>query len=250
MMNCLAGILVGMLIFFTSAPSDAAADWGYSSPNDPSVWGKLAPDYQMCARGAAQSPVDLAATVKEPVAPIQFHYGPVPLDATDTSRGLLVSTASESKQSENFLDFDQQRFDLAQFHFHSPSEHQINHDNAAAELHLVHRNAQDQSKLLVVAVLLEQGQSNAELDELLQSIESTSTSQPPLDLSRLLPKNIEHYQYVGSLTTPPCTEGVQWIVMKTPLSLSPKQLDQLHAFVHDNNRPLQPLNERVVLVGS
>ena len=250
MMNWFAGLLIGILIFFTSAPSYAGATWGYSAPNDPSVWGELASDYRTCARGEAQSPVDLAATEEKPVAPIQLHYGTVPLDATDTSRGLLVSTASQSEQPDEFLDFDQKRFNLAQFHFHSPSEHQINHDAAAAELHLVHRSAQDPSQLLVVAVLLEQGQPSPELEELLQSLGSSSTSKQRLDLNQLLPKNTEHYQYVGSLTTPPCTEGVQWIVMKNPLTLSAKQLDQLHAFVHDNNRPLQPLNERTVLVGS
>lgn len=248
-MHWLAGVLISVLLFSISAPATyAAADWGYSAPADPVHWGQLTSDYRLCGVGVKQSPVDLTSSNDDPVSPLQFEYGMVPLDSVDTSRGLLVSAPPDGER-ENALDFDQAHFKLAQFHFHSPSEHQINHHNADAELHLVHRNSQDQ-QLLVVAVLLKVGEYNPDLAVLLQSVSTPSDAAQPLDLNKLLPNTTEHYQYVGSLTTPPCTEGVQWIVMRSPLSLSAQQLTQLQTYVHDNNRPLQPLNNRTVLVSS
>jgi carbonic anhydrase len=243
MLRWLAGLLIGLLIFSSSAPVSAlaAAPWGYSKADGPTVWGKLNPDYQLCTRGTAQSPISLEQSNSSPVTPLHFHYGALSASKVDTSRGLLISAAPDQ-----VLDLDQDHFRLIQFHFHSPSEHEINHHRADAELHFVHRN--DQNQLLVVAVLLEEGNPNPALASLLRSPSPTSASR--LDLNQLLPSTTEHYQYVGSLTTPPCTEGVQWIVMRSPLSLSAEQLVQLHKYVHDNNRPLQSLNHRAVLVGS
>jgi carbonic anhydrase len=247
MLRRLAGLLIGLLIFSSSAPvnalaaATAPAPWGYSTADGPTVWGKLNPDYQLCARGTAQSPISLEKSNSSPVTPLHFHYGSLSASDIDTSRGLLISAAPDHS-----LDLDQDRFRLIQFHFHSPSEHEINHHHADAELHFVHRNGQKQ--LLVVAVLLEEGNPNPALASLLKSPSPTSASR--LDLNQLLPSTTDHYQYVGSLTTPPCTEGVQWIVMRSPLSLSAEQLVQLHKYVHDNNRPLQSLNHRAVLAGS
>jgi carbonic anhydrase len=243
MLRWLAGLLVGLLIFSSSAPVNAlaAAPWGYSTSDGPTVWGKLNPNYRLCTKGTAQSPISLEERNLSPAAPLHFRYGTLSANAVDTSRGLLISAAPD-----HVLDLNQDRFQLIQFHFHSPSEHEINHRRADAELHFVHRN--DQNQLLVVAVLLEEGDPNPALASLLRS--PSTASAPLLDLNQLLPSTTEHYQYVGSLTTPPCTEGVQWIVMRSPLSLSAEQLIQLHKYVHDNNRPLQSLNHRAVLAGS
>jgi carbonic anhydrase len=243
MLRWLAGLLIGLLIFSSSAPVNAlaAAPWGYSNSNGPTVWGELNPDYRLCTKGTAQSPISLEESDLAPVAPLHFRYGTLSANSVDTSRGLLISTSPN-----HALTLNQDRFQLIQFHFHSPSEHEINHRRADAELHFVHRN--DQNQLLVVAVLLEKGDPNPALASLLRS--PSTASAPLLDLNQLLPSTTEHYQYVGSLTTPPCTEGVQWIVMRSPLSLSAEQLIQLHKYVHDNNRPLQSLNHRAVLAGS
>jgi carbonic anhydrase len=239
----LAGLLIGLLIFSSSAPVNAlaATPWGYSASNGPNVWGELNPDYRLCTKGMAQSPIDLEASDLTATDTLHFHYDTLTANAVDTSRGLLISTAPN-----HALDLNQDRFQLIQFHFHSPSEHEINHRRADAELHFVHRN--DQNQLLVVAVLLEEGKTNPALASLLRS--PSATSIPRLDLTQLLPSTTEHYQYSGSLTTPPCTEGVQWIVMRSPLSLSSEQLVQLRQYVHVNNRPLQPLNHRTIQVGT
>jgi carbonic anhydrase len=243
MLRWLAGLLIGMLILGSSAPVDAlaAAPWGYSASNGPNVWGRLNSEYRLCTAGTAQSPVDLEESNLSPAAPLHFRYGTLSADSIDTSRGLLISASPN-----HAIDLNQDRFQLIQFHFHSPSEHEIGHHRADAELHFVHRN--DQNQLLVVAVLLEEGKANPALASLLRS--PSTDAAPRLDLTQLLPSTMEHYQYAGSLTTPPCTEGVQWIVMRSPLSLSAEQLDRLRTYVHDNNRPLQRLNHRAILAGS
>jgi carbonic anhydrase len=243
MLRWLTGLLIGLLILSASAPVNAlaAAPWGYSASNGPTVWGELNPDYRLCKKGIAQSPIDLEESNLRTAAPLHFHYDTLSVNSIDTSRGLLISTPPDYS-----LDLNQDRFQLIQFHFHSPSEHEINHHPAAAELHFVHRN--DHNQLAVVAVLLEEGNPNPAVASLLRS--PTTPSAPRLDLKQLLPSTTEHYEYVGSLTTPPCTEGVQWIVMRSPLSLSAEQLVQLHTYVHDNNRPLQPLNHRAIQVGA
>jgi carbonic anhydrase len=239
MLRFLSGLLLGLLILLSPNPVVALTNpWGYSASNGPSVWGELSPDYQLCATGRAQSPISLGSELLT-AAPLRFRYSTLSADSVDTSRGLLISTPPN-----HVLDLKQDRFQLTQFHFHSPSEHQINHRPAAAELHFVHRN--DRNQLLVVAVLLEEGEPNSALASLLRSPSATSALR--LDLNQLLPSTTEHYEYVGSLTTPPCTEGVQWIVMRSPLSLSAEQLVQLQRYVHDNNRPLQQLNHRTTLV--
>jgi carbonic anhydrase len=240
MLRFLAGLLLGLLILILSNPVSALSlSWGYSSSDGPNMWGDLNPDYRLCATGTAQSPISLESKLLT-ATPLRFRYGTLSAYSVDTSRGLSISTTSDS-----VLDLNQDRFKLTQFHFHSPSEHQINHRPAAAELHFVHRN--DRNQLLIVAVLLEEGESNSALASLLQS--PSAPSAPPLNLNQLVPSTTEHYQYVGSLTTPPCTEGVQWIVMKSPLPLSTEQLVQLRKYVRDNNRPLQQLNRRVISAG-
>jgi carbonic anhydrase len=239
MSRWLVGLLMGLLILISSAPVHALA-WGYSAFNGPAVWGELNPDYRLCATGIAQSPISLESDLISD-NPLHFRYGSLAADSLDASHGLLIKTLPD-----HVLELNHEPFQLIQFHFHSPSEHEINHRRADAELHFVHRNNQNQ--ILVVAVLLEEGTPNPALASLLRS--PSLTSSPLIDLNQLLPSTTEHYQYVGSLTTPPCTEGVRWIVMRSPLSLSAEQLVQLHKYVHNNNRPLQSLNHRAVLAGS
>jgi carbonic anhydrase len=239
MLRWLVGLLMGLLILISSAPVHALA-WGYSASNGPAVWGELNPDYRLCATGMAQSPISLENDLISDI-PLHFRYGSLAADSLDTSYGLLIKTLPD-----HILELNHEPFQLIQFHFHNPSEHEINHRRADAELHFVHRN--DRNQLLVVAVLLEEGQSNPAMATLLRS--PPAASAPLLDLNQLLPSTTEHYQYAGSLTTPPCTEGVQWIVMRSPLSLSAEQLVQLRKYVRDNSRPLQQLNRRAILAGS
>lgn len=240
MLRWLAGLLIGLLLLM-SVPADAlSVPWGYSVSNGPKVWGDLSPDYRLCATGTAQSPISVENQLLID-DPLHFRYGTLLVDSIDTSHGLLVSTPLDQA-----LELNRNRFQLTQFHFHSPSEHEIDHHSAAAELHLVHRN--DRNQLLVVAVLLEEGAPNPALASLLRSPSPISAFK--LDLNQLLPSTTDHYEYVGSLTTPPCTEGVRWIVMRAPLSLSAEQLVQLQKYVRNNNRPLQQLNRRVILSSS
>lgn len=298
-MKQLTGVLLTLMLILwgvlwgdgtLSAAYALETDWGYSDTNGAKVWSKLNPEYRLCGAGAAQSPIDLDELLSKDGLDedlqsqdvnsqdanshsIQFHYGTLGLTPSlkqmELHRRLQISAPVG-----NTLDFDQNSYQLVQFHVHSPSEHQIHHHSAAAELHFVHRN--DHGQTLVVAVLLEPGSENPVFESLLNvsptdpainsdkvletaldtspnlpsklsSKLSPNPSLPSLDLTALLPATAAHYEYIGSLTTPPCTEGVQWIVLRSPITLSPQQIEQLHNYVDHNNRPLQPLNHRFIL---
>ncbi|MET1077397.1 MAG: carbonic anhydrase family protein [Pseudomonas sp.] len=232
------------LIAATSVAAEAP-HWDYQGHADPSHWGELSPDYATCALGKIQSPIDIRGAVKGALQPIEFHYQDSHVSLWNNGHTLQVNP-----DPGNFIQVAGTRYDLLQFHFHSPSEEQIEGRAFSMVAHLVHKNATGQ--LAVVAVLLEEGaQDNAFLQPVWSHLPPTPSepqplAEPKLNLTQLLPREQGYYSYQGSLTTPPCSEGVSWLVLNHPVTLSPQQHAAFQALFKTNARPIQPLNGRVI----
>ena len=230
-----------------AAPLWAAdhAHWGYSGHDGPQHWGQLDPAYSSCASGRQQSPVNLHGFADGKLPPIRFQYGAGGHELFNNGHTVQVNYTVGSD-----ITLDGHRYDLKQFHFHSPSENRIDGKSYPLEAHFVHADAQ--GHLAVVAVMFQLGEENKALDEAWNVLPMHSGDHHVMHKTvlagDLLPRDKSYYRYDGSLTTPPCSEGVVWLVMKTPLQVSQAQLDKFSQAVHGpNNRPLQALNGRVVL---
>ena len=224
-----------------------ASHWSYEGEGAPEHWGALDEAYKTCQSGMNQSPVNIDSTIKAHLTPLKTHYidGPVTL----TNNGHTIQAVEKPDTADTIM-LDNQAWALQQFHFHAPSENTIHGKKFDMEMHLVHKDAE--GALTVVAVMFDKGAANAELDKLWGIMpgqaEQSATLETKLDLNKLLPKNKTYWRFSGSLTTPPCSEGVTWIVLKNPMTLSAAQLEKFtHTMHHDNNRPVQSLHGRVVV---
>ena len=224
-----------------------ASHWSYEGEGSPEHWGALNEEYKTCQNGMNQSPINIDTTFKTHLSPLDTHYidGPITLinNGHTNQAGLKTTTADT-------VTIDGTPFTLQQFHFHAPSENTVHGKHYAMEMHLVHKSAQ--GAVAVVAVMFDQGAENSELNKLWATMpekaDQTAKIVTQMDLNALLPADKTYWRFSGSLTTPPCSEGVTWIVLKHPLTLSSAQLAKFsHAMHHDNNRPIQPLNGRVVI---
>ena len=220
--------------------------WSYSGEAGPEAWGKLKPEFNLCAIGKRQSPINIedSTSLQGPAEPVQFEYRAS--NATVVNNGHTIQV---DVQGENTITVRGSTYRLLQFHFHSPSEEQINFKRYPMVAHLVHKNSEGQ--LAVVAVLLEAGVANALIDKVwtympLESSDRVRMPQDLLNLNELLPADQRYYQFMGSLTTPPCSENVLWMVMKQPVSVSRSQIKLFTQIYPNNARPVQPLNGRTV----
>ena len=221
--------------------STADVLWGYEGNRGPAYWGSLDQGFSACAEGTEQSPVDLVAGTDRDYPAIEFDYGP--RLATVANNGHTIQVILERG---NGITLDGTRFALLQFHFHHGSEHTLDGAQLPMEMHLVHRS--DRGALAVVGVLLGEGAANkalAPIWERLPSQVNWAVALPEkIDVMALLPEPKTAWRYRGSLTTPPCTEGVSWIVMSEPVSLSAAQITAFGALHPRNFRPPQPLRGR------
>ena len=235
-----AAVLATALSTNAAEKHSPAMHWGYSGKAGPDKWGLLSDEFSLCNSGQRESPVDLNATLKSSAA-ISFHYKQSPLDIVNNGHTIQVNYAPGS-----YAELGGKRYELAQFHFHSPSEHTVNGKHAEMEVHLVHRDKD--GKLAVVGVFLKPGHELAGLAATWKNLPKTEGEKPvagaSVDASSLLPKRAEVYTYSGSLTTPPCSEGVSWFVMVDPAEVSAEQIKVFQAIVSPNARPVQPLNSR------
>jgi carbonic anhydrase len=229
-----------------STAHDGEVHWAYDGENGPQAWGKLKPEFNVCALGKRQSPINIedSGTLHGPAEPLAFHYTP--------SSGSVVNnghTIQVDLLGDNTLTVRGTVYKLVQFHFHTPSEEQVNFRNFAMVVHLVHKS--NDGQLAVVAVLLDPGVANALITKVWTYMPldiNDRVRMPPdiIDLNELLPKDQRYYQFIGSLTTPPCTEGVLWMVLKQPTQISKEQLRLFQQLYPNNARPVQPVNGRPV----
>lgn len=237
-------LMAGAMASLGIAYSAGQLHWSYSGDTGPEHWAELSPQYGACS-GKNQAPINLTEFVEADLEPIDFAYRAGGGEISNNGHTVQVSYEAGST-----IGVDGQTFHLVQFHFHAPSENHIDGESFPMEAHLVH--ADKDGNLAVVAVMFTQGEANEALAEawanLPQRAGDKYTLPSPIDASDLLPANRDHYRFNGSLTTPPCTEGVRWLVMKHPVSASKEQLETFaRAIPHPNNRPIQATNARVVL---
>ena len=219
--------------------------WDYGDALGPSHWGELKPEFAACKDGHHQSPVDILNPKKADLPPIHFEYKPSPLHIIDNGHTIMINYGPGS-----FILVGDKKYVLKQFHFHRPSEEKINGKSFAMTVHLVH--ADEEGKLAVVAVLLQDGEDNALVHELWNDLprekdKEESFENVHINLSQILPANRSYYSFIGSLTTPPCSEGVTWFVLKHPTTISAEEIKRFSQLYRDDARPTQPLYDRVVL---
>lgn len=218
--------------------------WQYSGEYGPQHWGQMRPDYAQCERGQHQSPIDIKVAGKQVQAPLQFEYRPAPLRINNDGHTVRVRFSNGSA-----LLMGKQRLTLQQFHFHTPGGDRLKGEEFAMGMHFLHKSRA--GRLVSLVVLFRVGAENPALAALLPKMPAQGQPEQVvtgtmIDPAQLLPAAHGYYAYEGSLTAPPCTEGVLWLVMKQPLELSAAQLASLQKLFPDNARPVQALHGRVV----
>jgi len=225
--------------------ASAQHHWSYSGEGAPQNWGELDKEFATCSRGKAQSPVDVTGTLKSNLRPLAFDYRGGTAEILNNGHTVQVNYRPGST-----LTAGDRRFELKQFHFHAPSENTFNGRHFPLEGHLVH--ADKDGKLAVVAVMFSEGAANPLLAALWKTMPTKEGDKKMPAEQRnaleMLPAERDYYQFTGSLTTPPCSEGVLWLVIKKPVTASKAQLEAFSKTMgFANNRPVQPLNARQVL---
>jgi carbonic anhydrase len=224
-----------------SAPTRASDHWGYENQR---AW---AGESGTCGGGQEQSPINLAsAAPMSDLADLTLRYRTLAGRFVNNGHTLQFTPADAST-----LDIGSESFDLAQFHFHSPAEHTLDRRAYPIELHFVHRN--EVGQLAVIGIFIEQGAENSALAQILASLPrahgDAGATELEVNLMALLPPDRAYFAYAGSLTTPPCTEGVRWNVMRTPITASADQIARMREALGATARHVQPINERTVLLG-
>jgi carbonic anhydrase len=247
--NCIAAIgwFLALSIAFAvgQEPKPQAEGWSYAGPKGPEHWGELEPAYAECKLGQHQSPIDIRHAQQQALPPIQFAYRTSPLKIINNGHTIQVNYAPGS-----FIVVGDKQYELRQFHFHHPSEEEINGTPYDMVIHLVHADKEDH--LAVIAVLLKQGNANSVLQKLWDHLpgaegKEESPAGVKVNAADLLPETLGYYTFTGSLTTPPCSESVTWFVLKTPVEASPAEVATFAKLYPHNARPVQPLNGRQVL---
>ena len=228
-----------------SAQEHKSAHWGYDGDQGPSHWGDMSPEFASCKTGHHQSPIDIRNPQQADLPPILFDYKPSPLHIIDNGHTIMINYAPGSS-----IRVGDKQYTLKQFHFHRPSEEQIDGKTYDMVVHLVH--ADQDGNLAVVAVLLDKGDNNPLVRELWNDLPKEKEKEELLDtitidVSTLLPADRGYYTFSGSLTTPPCSENVTWFVLKHPVSVTAEEIEQFAKLYRHDARPTQPLYDRVVL---
>ena len=237
--------LLGLLsINLSASEHKILPHWGYTEKSSPENWSKLSPAFQTCSNGANQSPINLVNPIETNLSEIALDYNSTSTEIINNGHTIQVNIAKGST-----INIDGINFELKQFHFHTPSENNINGKSFPLEAHFVH--ASKDGKLAVIGLMFQKGIENKALQEFWDKMPMKSGDKITIttkNFKNLLPRNRDYYRFNGSLTTPPCTEGVRWIVMKEAKSISKKQIERFAKLIgYPNNRPIQPINARVVI---
>lgn len=226
-----------------------SSHWSYEGETSPEHWGELDLANSACVNGSEQSPINIEFSQVEnekAAEDLQINYEPTSFSLMNNGHTVQANAASGS----NSILIEGREYKLAQFHFHTPSEHQFNGKNYEMELHLVHKDSN--GKITVLGVMIQEGEENKNLADVWGILPKEETDKDiPLnesvDLKALLPEDQTAFHYEGSLTTPPCTEEVKWTIFEMPIEMSKEQIEAFRQIFSDNHRPVQSLNNRKVI---
>lgn len=238
-------VTFGLLFSFSqlTEASGSGAHWGYTGHEGPNNWGNLAPEYILCKDGKHQSPIDISHAVKSNLQPIKTHYKSTPVKVINNGHTIQVNYKPGS-----YMTIGSHRYELLQFHFHSPSENTVNGQAFDMEMHLVHKA--DNGEIAVLSVLLKKGKENTALqkiwDNMPASANQTKSSNQSINVTELLPSKKSYWQFTGSFTTPPCTEDVVWNVLQNSPTVSESQVKKFLSTIGEDARPVQPVNGRTI----
>jgi carbonic anhydrase len=241
----LAALCLSTSAFASGDAGHGAAHWGYTGETGPAHWGDMKPEFSACKEGQSQTPINLTGMVDVDQPAINFSYGEVGVAVLNNGH-----TIQANYETGSSIEVAGKTYKLIQFHFHNPSENVIEGKSFPIEAHLVHKS--DDGHLAVVAVMFEEGAENPVIDTVWKFMPARANSDmeavnETLNVMAMLPESKAYYGFDGSLTTPPCSEGVKWMVLKTPMTVSPEQVLKFqHIMKVANNRPLQPLNGRTI----
>ena len=234
-----ATLMIGLL-----CSGAAASDWGYDGPLGPDHWSALSSDYAICAHGTFQSPINIVPDITADMAEIVFDYGSLPVEVTNNGHTLVTKGGPHDRVRIEDTDWR-----LLQFHFHTPGEHLIAGQDFAMELHFVHQAAD--GRFAVIGVMIAEGPANPAIAALWDAAPYdhgvTNGGPAVIALRDLLPVDRRYMRFVGSLTTPPCTEGIAWHMMMTPITASADQIAAFRSVFPNETRPIQPRNGRLVV---
>jgi len=243
-------LLLGCLLVAAATAAAADVEWGYEGRIGPEHWGDLDASFELCATGRAQSPINLSASSPADLAGIEFDYDPISTREV-FNNGHTIEVEVEPGSS---ISVAGKTYELVQFHWHAPSEHSVERGaRYDMELHLVHRSTA--GELAVVGVFVRRGRHHRALRPIWDVLPRAAGEERPIEAEltdgELLPDNRAHFRYAGSLTTPPCTEGVRWHVLEQPIEMSNAQVNKFIRALNrscclENARPTQPLNGRQV----
>jgi carbonic anhydrase len=222
----------------------AAPHWSYAGNNGPDHWGELRPDFKVCQLGLEQTPIDLTGGMRGDAAAVMLDYRPLPLRILNNGHTIQVNADAGSSCAVGG-----EKYELLQFHFHHPSEHLLAGKPFDLECHFVHRSGA--GNLAVVGVFIVPGAKNAALQTIFDAMPKTEGPEQradgSIDPAQLLPRSTSYFRYMGSLTTPPCSEGLTWTVFKEPIEASAEQIKQFATLFPNNARPVQGRNHRFLI---
>lgn len=229
----------------SSGGHHAGPRWGYSGSTGPDHWGDLGNQFELCKKGATQSPIDIKPNLLATGAEVDVDYSVSGLEVLNNGH-----TIQFNYDPGSYLTVNGEPFQLAQFHGHAPSEHTIDGRSYPLELHFVHKS--DNGSLAVIGVLFVEGKENIALEELWQHLprregKANRVERVAINGRDLFPRERSFYRYMGSLTTPPCSEGVNWFVLDTPVEISANQIKRFREIMQDNNRPVQTIGNRLIV---
>jgi carbonic anhydrase len=237
----------GLALCPLCAPAGFAAEgvhWSYEGAHGPEQWGELDAANRVCSAGGQQSPVDIGGTFRGQLPPLKIAWSRQADTIVNNGHTIQLNVADGSK-----LALGEAQYDLVQFHFHHPSEHLIAGKSFPMEAHFVHRNAS--GGLAVVGVLMTAGPANAAFNKLVATMPAEEgkpvKADPGIDPNRLLPAQLSYYRYEGSLTTPPCSETVDWLLLTEPVAVADADIASFAKLFAHNARPAQKANRRFVL---
>ena len=236
---------LSLLLFVLMCNAGArAAEWEYAGGRGPDHWAELSSDYSVCATGAFQSPFNIVPDIEADLADLDIHYGRLPVEVTNDGKTLVTNGGAD-----DYVRIGDTDWKLLQLHFHTPGEHLIDGRSFPMEVQFVHQAAD--GRIAIIAAMIAEGPANPAIAELwnVAPYDGGVTNGGPavIALRNLLPDDQSYIRFMGSLTTPPCTEGINWHMMTQPITASPEQIAAFRSVFSNNARPIQNRNGRLVV---